>query len=208
MRILTTIIAAAILATNALAHEGEHHPEGPGLFGQPPEYIHVLLNPLPFYGLAIGVLALAAGLLARSRSARILGLSLVILTSASAWPVFHYGQNAYERVRKISDEQGQLWLDDHMERAEKFIYAFYATALLGIAALASVKKLPKTATLLSLATLAAGLASLGIGGWISRAGGNIRHPEFRHSPALTNKSPAHTHNHEEAGNERTNRESK
>jgi hypothetical protein len=71
MRILKLLIVVTMFNTvTAMAHEGEAPPSGPGLFGQPPEYIHVLLNPLPVYGLSIGVLTLAVALFARSRAAK------------------------------------------------------------------------------------------------------------------------------------------
>ena len=35
-----------------------------------PEYIHVLINPLPVYGLAMGLVGLIIGLALRSREAR------------------------------------------------------------------------------------------------------------------------------------------
>ena len=43
-----------------------------------PEYIHVLLNPLPVYGLAVGVLGLIIALLSRTRAARVTALALVM----------------------------------------------------------------------------------------------------------------------------------
>jgi len=67
-----------------------------------PEYIHVLLNPLPIYGLATGVLGLLAALAARSRSAQTLALILILLASAAAWPAAHFGHSAYDRVYSMS----------------------------------------------------------------------------------------------------------
>jgi disulfide bond formation protein DsbB len=179
------MFAWAVLGGAAMAHEGEKHAAGPGLFGEPPEYVHVLLNPLPVYGLGLGTLALAAALFTRSRAAKAVALGLVVFSSGMAWPVVHYGQNAYDSVRGASDDQGRRWLNEHMERAEKYAYAFYVAAILGVLALISLKQFPKAATPLALATLIAALVSLGIGSWISRAGGQIRHPEFRHGPAPT-----------------------
>jgi hypothetical protein len=194
MKTLAAIVMAALLGMAwANAHEKHEHPAGPGLFGQPPEYVHVLLNPLPVYGLGIGILALGAALVARSKPAQAIALGIVIVGSGSAWPVQYYGENAYQRVRQISDEHGQQWLDEHMERAERFIYTFYATALLGIAALISLKKFPKAAAPLAAATLLASVAVLGIDVWISKAGGQIRHPEFRTGSAPSTKPTAHEH---------------
>lgn len=191
---LATLAAALMFASTALADEVHEHPAGSGLFGMPPDHVHVLLNPIPVYGLFMGLLTLSAALLARNRTAQAIGLGVVILASASVWPVKYYGENAYQSVRQISDEQGRHWLDEHMERADKLINVFYATALLAIVTLVSQRKFPKAATPLAIATLIVGAASLGAGGWISRAGGHIRHPEFRggHGESSTNAAP-HEH---------------
>ncbi len=129
-----------------------------GLFGLKPEYVHVLLNPLPVYGLS---------------------MLLAVICAASAWPVLYYGQHGYNHLYPQLDTESQQWLDVHMERAEKFIYAFYLTALLGIAAILVQKKLPRASKALTGLTLAAAIASVGIGAWISRAGGKVSHSEFR-----------------------------
>jgi hypothetical protein len=192
-----TLAAALMTASTALADEAHEHPAGSGLFGLSPEYVHVLLNPLPVYGAAIGVLVLGIALLARSKPAQLAGLWVVILSTALVWPVAHYGQNAYKGIREKADEPGQGWLDEHMERAERTAYVFYGTAVLGLVALVARKKFPKAATPLTIVTLVAGMVSLGAGGWISKAGGQIRHPEFRgghggHGESSTNAAP-HEH---------------
>lgn len=186
-------MAVLVSTATAMADQGHDHPAGGGLFGLPPEYVHVLLNPLPVYGMAMGVLALGAALLAHNKTAQVIALGLVIIAAASAWPVAHYGQNAYNEIRSLADEPGQARLAEHMKRSEKLIYVFYATAILGAAALVSQKKFPKASTPLAAVTLIAAVASLGVGGWISKAGGQIRHPEFRGvSPPSTNAAP-HEH---------------
>ena len=71
-----------------------------------PEYIHVLLNPLPVYGLATGCLGLFIALILRSRRGQIATLVVVLLTAASAWPVKEYGEQAYDRVLSMTDADG------------------------------------------------------------------------------------------------------
>src|SRR5437667_11046746 len=95
---------------------------------QKPEYVHVLLNPLPVYATAMGELALAIGLLMRSRQAQVVALIVVVVGCASAYPVLRYGQRGYDRVYSMSNPDAQQWLDVHMQRAERFVYAFYTTA--------------------------------------------------------------------------------
>ena len=51
-----------------------------------PEYLHVLLNPLPVYGLAVGAFGLVIALISRSRAARVTALALVLISGVSAWP--------------------------------------------------------------------------------------------------------------------------
>jgi disulfide bond formation protein DsbB len=147
-----------------------------------PEYVHVLLNPLPVYATAMGVLALAVALLMRNRHAQIFALIVVFVGCASAWFVVRSGQLGYDRVYAMSDNDAQKWLDEHMRRAEKFVWAFYLTALVAVAAIAAPFKWKKSALPLTLSTLVLALASLGLAGWISHSGGQVRHSEFRNGP--------------------------
>lgn len=152
-----------------------------------PEYIHALINPLPLYGLAVAWVSLIGGLALRSRAAQMTGLAVVLLSAASAWPAFEYGEQAYDRVYVMADADGQAWLGEHQARAERFIYWFYALAGLSAIAIAAPAKWPRAARPLVIATLLLGLVNLGLGVSIGYAGGKIRHREFRNErpPAKT-----------------------
>jgi len=149
---------------------------------QQPEYIHVLFNPLPIYGLAGGLIGLFIAICRGSRRATIAALAIVIVSGASAWPVYEFGEQSYDRVLSMADSDGRAWLAEHKERAEKVIWAFYALAVLGATALAVPAKWPKSSTPLAIAVLLLGVGSLGAGGYIAYAGGRIRHREFRLEP--------------------------
>jgi hypothetical protein len=141
-----------------------------------PEYIHVLINPLPVYGLAIGLVGLIVAFFLRSRRAQIATLILVLICSASAWPVYEFGQQAKDRVLSMENEVGGAWLEEHEERAEDLIWLFYGLAVLSAVALFAPRIWPRSSTpLLTIATL-------GAGGYIAYAGGKIRHREFRNVP--------------------------
>jgi hypothetical protein len=144
-----------------------------------PEYIHVLLNPLPVYGLLVGWIGLVIGLALRSRRAQIATLTLVLLSSISAWPVYEFGEQAYDRVLSMTDEAGESWLDEHMHRAEKLIWVFYALAALSAFAIAVPIKWPKSSVPLAIAVILLGAVTLGSGAYIAYAGGRVRHREFR-----------------------------
>ena len=147
-----------------------------------PEYIHVLINPLPIYGLVMGWIGLIIAVVLKSRRAQIATLSLVLISSASAWPVFEFGEQGYDRVLAMTDEDGHAWLDEHKDRAEDLIYVFYALAVLSAAAIAVPIKWPKSAAVLVVAVILLGAVTLGTGGYIAYAGGRIRHREFRNVP--------------------------
>src|SRR5919197_1034425 len=102
-----------------------------------PEYVHVLLNPLPVYGLLVSWIALIAALISKSRRAKIVTLILVFITSISAWPVYQFGEEGYDRVLAMTDDDGHAWLDEHQARAQDLIWVFYALAILSAAAIAA-----------------------------------------------------------------------
>jgi hypothetical protein len=144
-----------------------------------PEYIHVLINPLPIYGLAMAWVGLIVSLFLGSRRAQIATLAIVLISAASAWPVYELGQQSYDRVLSMADSDGQAWLDEHRDRAEDLIYFFYALALLSAVAIVAPMKWPKSSMPLALGVTLLGAIVIGIGAYIAQAGGKIRHREFR-----------------------------
>lgn len=158
-----------------------------------PEYMHVMLNPIPVYGLGMGVVAMIAALIYRRRPIIIAALVLIFLSSLAAWPTYHYGEAAYDRVKSMSDTAGDQWLDQHMARAEKLIYAFYVLAAVAVAAIFVPLKWPRTSQPLAIAALGLALATLGIGSWISYPAGHVRHKEFRFEPPPPKPEGMHEH---------------
>jgi hypothetical protein len=144
-----------------------------------PEYIHIVLNHLPIYGTILGALALAVSLMLRSRAAQITALILALIAGVSAYPVLVSGQRAYKTIRGLSDDAGADWLDEHMDRAEKTIAAFYFLAALALAGLLIPIKWPKSAFPLAALTLVVAILCSGIAVYIAQPGGRVRHPEFR-----------------------------
>src|SRR6266487_1020410 len=97
-----------------------------------PEYVHVLLNPLPVYGLLVSWIALIAALISKSRRAHIVTLILIFVTSISAWPVYEFGEEGYDRVLTMTDDDGHAWLDEHQARCQKLMYVFCGLAILSV----------------------------------------------------------------------------
>src|SRR5689334_20401849 len=153
-----------------------------------PEYLHVLLNPLPVYGLLVSWIALIAALISKSRRAHVVTLILVFITSISAWPVYEFGEQGYDRVLAMTDDDGHAWLDEHQDRAQKLIYLFYAVAALSAAAIIVPLRWPKSSVPLAITVALLVAITLGAGCYIAYAGGKVRHREFRIEPAPPIKS--------------------
>lgn len=147
-----------------------------------PEYVHVLLHPIPVYGLATALAAYLAGLAFKSRALQVVSLALIILTSASGWLVQHYGEEGTDRVETMVTEKQKAWLEVHEERGERTAWMLYGTAAIAAVTLISAVLFPKGLSFLSSATVLAGFASLLLGIWTSHAGGQIRHKEFYQGP--------------------------
>lgn len=157
-----------------------------------PEYLHVLLNPLPIYGLLVALFGLIAATYLRSRGGQLTALVLIFASALSVWPVTYHGDQAYDRVLSLADEDGQAWLKAHEHRADELIYFYYALALISAAAIFAPKKWPKSAQPLVFATMLLAVVSLGAGMYIAYAGGKIRHREFRTvPPPKTPESESH-----------------
>ncbi len=160
--------------------------EAPSLFAvlrqhlAQPEYVHVLLNPLPIYGMGLGALALTVAMICKGRHAQITALVIIFVSASSAWPVMEFGERGYDAVESLSDSAGYRWLDAHAQRATRALPIFYTAAALSLAALLLPWKFPASALPLCAATLLLALLGAFAGAWIGHAGGPIRHKEFRH----------------------------
>jgi hypothetical protein len=150
-----------------------------------PEYLHVLLHPLPIYGLAAGVFSLALALAIRNRGAQAVALLLILLTAASAWLVAHYGHASYDRVYAMSNDAAQKWLNWHEHLAEGIVWVYYSAAALAAAALLGLWKYPRVHRVALPLAAAAAVVALGCGGFLAFVGGKIRHLEFRPGPPPT-----------------------
>src|SRR5438046_10713939 len=107
-----------------------------------PEYVRVGITPLPIDGLAMGWIGLIIALFLRSRPAQIATLALVLISAVSAWPAYEFGEEGYDRILSMTDDDGHAWLDEHQRRAEQLIYFFYGLAGLSAVSVVLPVKLP------------------------------------------------------------------
>jgi hypothetical protein len=155
-----------------------------------PEYVHAAINHFPLIGLLVAMLALAIGLVTKSRPVIFTGLGLVAVLSLSIWPVFSFGEAGYDRVLSMADETGDAFLKYHAELAHRWAFLYYVTAGVAAVGFGLSWKWPRALMPASIAALVLGIAGLSAGIVIAHAGGEIRHREFRSGPppAVRNES--------------------
>ena len=145
-----------------------------------PEYLHVLLNPLPIYGLMIALFGCSRRRTCEARR-----------TADRAYPDFrqlpfhlavkYHGDQAYDRIMVMADEDGQAWLKAHEHRADQL--AIFIRARAGFRGRdLRTEEWPSSARPLVYVTMLLAAVSLGAGFCIAYAGGKIRHREFRTVP--------------------------
>jgi hypothetical protein len=147
-----------------------------------PEHVHAAINHFPLVGLLVAMLALAAALLIRKREAVLIGLGLVTLLSLSVFPVSHFGEEGFDRVLSMADEDGQAFLRYHEQLAERWEWLFYVTAAVAAIGFGLSWKWPRVLTPASILALVLAASSLAAGIVIAQAGGEVRHREFRRGP--------------------------
>src|SRR5436189_6129819 len=130
----------------------------------------------------MGWIRLMIARLLRSRAAQVATLAPVLISAVSAWPAYEFGEEGYDRILSMTDDDGHAWLDEHQRRAEQLIYFFYALAGLSAVAIALPIKWPKTSASLVITTILLGAVVLGMSGYIAYAAGKVRHREFRTEP--------------------------
>ncbi len=154
-----------------------------------PEYIHVIINVMPLVGMGLGAALLLVGLRLESEGMREAGLALVVLAGVITFPTVQFGQHAYDRLYEQIPMEAQQWLDVHMTRAERLQWFFYLTGGLAAWALVSSRKKKPAAVRQAQASLIAAGLCASLAAWISHAGGQVRHSEFRLGPPMSNARP-------------------
>ena len=154
-----------------------------------PEYWHALLHPIVVCGLGFGLLAMVMAVLVRHRRGEVVALTLVAIGALAAWPVAEFGHRGYEQISVIADDDGRAWLEIHRDRAETVLPLFYVVAAVAAAALFAPRWWPRSRKPLFWLTFLLALGAIVAGSWISRAGGKVRHKEFRYAPPPPKATP-------------------
>lgn len=92
------------------------------------EYAHLVMEPLPMYGIGIGALFLILAILTGESKSRMLALVLICACSASVWPYLDLRKEAAPRILATHEPSYGPLIREQTTRREGYAWAFYVLA--------------------------------------------------------------------------------
>jgi peptidoglycan/LPS O-acetylase OafA/YrhL len=152
-----------------------------------PEYLHVILNHFPLVGFMAAVIPLLYALVRREKHTLRIAFIMIIVFGLCMPVVMITGLQAQQRFEQEAlaahlDDAGLAWIYEHGERAKKTAVAVYITAGVALAGVILGFKSFKLQYLAGVICLICIIVCLALMAWTAKAGGKIRHTEFRSPP--------------------------
>lgn len=104
-----------------------------------PEYLHLLLEPLPLYGLGIGLTFVIVSFLFGEAKSRMLALAIICVSCASVWPYIDLRDKATPRILATRSPDFAPLIQEQTQRRKDWSWPYYVMALLSAIALATSK---------------------------------------------------------------------
>jgi hypothetical protein len=147
-------------------------------------HLHLLVNHIPLFGIAFGLLVLVWSLIKKSQDLELGAILLFTIGGISAWIADQTGDSAEDIAEKLPEVTKQL-IHAHEEVAEFAVIAATAVAGIAIALFLARKSKNSLTPILRIVLL---LTALGASAAMARTaylGGMIRHTEIRDGSAAT-----------------------
>jgi len=146
-----------------------------------PEYLHLLLEPLPLYGLGIGLTFLIVSFVFGEARSRLLALGIICVSCASVWPYIDLRDKATPRIiaTRAPDFAGLIL--EQTQRRKDWSWPYYVmTVLSGTGLLAS--RSPKGRPVL-IAVVACGALAFWFSIWMHKKECEVYHRNIvRYAP--------------------------
>lgn len=141
------------------------------------EYAHLLLEPVPLFGLLFGLIFFAVGLWGREDKTRVIALLVIAGACASVIPYTTYRERAQPRVLEMMPLKKSIKDQTTFRQDTQWVYLTVA----GIAILALISS-GKIGQLAGYGVLVTGLGALVFSIWLHMKEAEIFHPNIRGAP--------------------------
>lgn len=102
-----------------------------------PEYLHLLLEPLPLYGLGLGLVMFIVAFVFGEKKSRLLALALICVSCASVWPYTDLREKATPRIIATRPPEYAQVIREQTRRRDEWSWPYYAMTVLTVIALAT-----------------------------------------------------------------------
>ena len=100
-----------------------------------PEYLHLLIEPLPLYGLGLGLMFFIVAFVVGERRCRLVALALVCVSCASVWPYTDLRAKATPRIIATRPPEYASVIREQTQRRVDWNWPYYAMTLFSLIAL-------------------------------------------------------------------------
>jgi len=100
-----------------------------------PEYLHLLLEPLPLFGLGFGLTFVIVSLVFGEVRSRMLALAIICVSCASVWPYVDLRTKATPRILATRAPEFSPLIVEQTQRRKEWSWPYYLMTLLSLAAL-------------------------------------------------------------------------
>lgn len=104
-----------------------------------PEYLHLLLEPLPLYGLGIGLTFLIVSFMFGEVKSRLLALGIICVSCASVWPYIDLRDKATPRILATRSPDFAPLIQEQTQRRKDWAWPYYAMTLFSAIALLAAR---------------------------------------------------------------------
>jgi len=147
-----------------------------------PEYAHLLLEALPLYGLALGLVMLLVAFFVGEKKTRLAALALMALSCASVWPYLEFRLSATPRILATRPISFGPVIQTQTKLRQDTAWAYYSMA--GLCAIALTMTRSKYARHAIMVVIIAGSILFWFSVWLHKKECEVYHPNIRrHSPS-------------------------
>ena len=100
-----------------------------------PEYLHLLIEPLPLYGLGIGLMFFIIAFVFGERRCRLLALALICVSCASVWPYTDLRSKATPRILATRPPEYASVIQEQTSRRREWNWPYYVMTLFSVVAI-------------------------------------------------------------------------
>jgi len=141
-------------------------------------HLHLLLNHLPVFGSAFGLLLLVYAILRKSEELKRAAMGLFVITALGTIPAYLTGEPAEEVVEAMPGVDASF-IEEHEENAMISLIGIEALGVISLAGLFLSRRSGTTPPMLVSVAVLLGAGSLALVAWTVHLGGLIHHPESR-----------------------------